>query len=175
MRPREKAANFPMKLSTIARHQRLLRFDDESIARNIRRSMTRNGVAIRRALDEGLTCHAHSNSVGTHVTSASSDNVEPTDTSQKQLHANPSVLSETSFETRLKSCRNVPSAQPLYFTEQEHSILNSDESLPDDVLAGIIWFAVERSVRYCHHLLFMLTRDLPYPWLSFSSVVESKI
>ena len=147
VRPRGKAVHFPMKLSTIARHQRLLRFDDDNIARNIRRSMTRNGVAIRRALDKGLECNAGSNSAGTHVNSTGSDKIELTNTSRRHLNANPLVLSETNFGTTSKSCRSVPAAQPMHFTEQEHSILNSDESLSDDVLAGIIWFAVERYVQ----------------------------
>jgi len=164
VRPRGKAVNFPMKLSTIARHQRLLRFDDVNIDRNIRRSMTRNGVAIRRALDRGLECIASSNSVGTHMNSASSEKSELTNTSQRQLHENPLVLSETSFESTLKSCRSVPAAQPMHFTEQEHSILNSDESMSNDVLAGIIWLAVEREQN-----LTSQSKTLAAPRLSLSS------
>lgn len=37
------------------------------------------------------------------------------------------------------------SARPLYFTEKERSILNMEhDTVPDDVAAGILWFAVER-------------------------------
>lgn len=37
------------------------------------------------------------------------------------------------------------SARPLYFTEKEHSILDmKHDTVPDDVVAGILWFAIER-------------------------------
>ena len=67
----------------------------------------------------------------------------------------PLLLSESFFrqqtsvpairEIESHKMRKLPSARPLYFTENELSILEMQhDTVPDDVLAGIIWLAVER-------------------------------
>ncbi|KAL7546967.1 hypothetical protein ACHAWF_010290 [Thalassiosira exigua] len=61
----------------------------------------------------------------------------------------PLLLSESLFaRAEGKEVMSHHSARPLYFTEKERSILEMIcGTIPDDVSAGIIWFAVEREQR----------------------------
>ena len=59
------------------------------------------------------------------------------------------LLSESLFEQSQRGNETIrwkfKSALPLYFTAKEKEILQMDtDAIPNDVLAGIIWFAVER-------------------------------
>ncbi|KAL7498376.1 hypothetical protein ACHAWT_006335 [Skeletonema menzelii] len=63
------------------------------------------------------------------------------------------LLSESLFEQPRQGNGTISwkfkSAIPLYFTDTEKKILQMDaDTIPNDVLAGIIWFAVEREQRH---------------------------
>jgi len=63
-----------------------------------------------------------------------------------ESHESPLLLSESLLSQRMmaesKRVWEFQSARPLYFTQYERSILH--DNVPDNVIAGIIWFAVER-------------------------------
>ena len=195
MRPRATAecrsVNFPMNLKITDRHYRKMNFDNQSIANNIRRSMTLHSSHIRQALESRyLSCPVSGlpDSPMKHVTrvcinkhsanfselkgSFGKDDETEQSEKPKESHGmtiseghiqnnndimcslslletgeSPLLLAEASFKqtSEIDRMRQFQSACPLYFTENERSILDVDhDAVPYDVFAGIIWFAVER-------------------------------
>lgn len=197
MRPRATAecrsVNFPMNLKITDRHYRKMNFDNQSIATNIRRSMTLHSSNIRQALESRhLSCpvsglldspmkHVTRVCINKHSANLSElkgsfgkdDETEQSDKFKElrgmamsedhiqndsdvmcslsllETGESPLLLSEVSFKqtSEIDRMRQFQSACPLYFTDNERSILDEGhDSVPYDVFAGIIWFAVERLV-----------------------------
>ena len=159
--------NYPMNVRTTNRHYRKMEFDDESTEESVRRSMTQHGTQIRRALESRKSSCAvpgigpfKQTETGARSDSGPDPASKPYD--DEQAHsANDGSKAEHSqlvTETRgshlllsdalleqSKGIWQVPSACPLYFSEAERAVLEiDDETVPYDVFAGIIWFAVER-------------------------------
>ena len=155
-----------MNLKTIDRQYRMMTLDsDETSTANIRRSLTLHGTDIRHRLESRyLSCPASGIQVpvlkqaieeySTRKGSAERYKVQLDDVAHdsKQPYADARHISKSTVENTSDSSLNQSSgvwkfspADHLYFNKEERIILEMKQgTLPDDVIAGIIWHAIER-------------------------------
>jgi len=171
---KHKIVNYPMNLKTTNRHFRKIKFDNKRTENNIRRSMTLHGACIREVLESRYLCcpvsEVPKKIAGKYTQLSAASSKKYKENTQKKVtypnchsqpHPNenrqvsnkerllsmietdeaPLLLSESTFTLK----PNIQSARPLYFTKNERSLLETkDDTVPEDIFAGIIWLAVER-------------------------------
>ncbi|KAL9184182.1 hypothetical protein ACHAXT_002268 [Thalassiosira profunda] len=165
--------NYPMNVITTNRHYRKMMFDDESTEEGVRRSMTQHGTQIRRALESRKFSCAVPGSGSFKQTDPGARSGSGPDPASKPRHVaetgeSPLLLSDALFEQR-KEIWQFPAAYPLFFTEAERAVLEIDDrTVPYDVFAGIIWFAVEREQQMLPKVA-LEEASMPSPRVSASS------